>query len=301
MPFLKWTIFDTNKGNVIWSPFEDREKGLSAIIPLTLNGNLADSDFRETHAEEATLAYLDRLNMLYVALTRAEDVFVGFIPYKEKIGSQNSMEIQLQQLVQSHIETGTDLSLNSHYDSESKVFEFGDWPESQIKTIVPHKSPALRWAYKNWAEVVTVKKYAVDFSMDGMEHRKKQKFGLIVHEILELSADKASALQNLQSFYFEGRLNEVEKQLVESQLEKLFTDTLFASWFGKSGILLAEQGILLPGGKQKRPDRIILNDGEAMIVDFKTGEAQSRYANQVREYMELVTELSQKPTKGYLC
>ncbi|WP_339699464.1 UvrD-helicase domain-containing protein [Algoriphagus aquimarinus] len=301
MPFLKWTIFDTNKGNVVWSPFEDREKGLSAVIPLTLGGDLANSDFSATYAEEATMAYLDSLNMLYVALTRAEDVFVGFIPYKEKIGSQNSMEVQLQQLVQSHTDPESNLSLISHYDSESKVFEFGDWPESQVKTLNPKKCPELRWAYKNWSEVLTLKKYAVDFSMEGMEQRKKQKFGLIVHEILELSANKASALQNLQSFYFEGRLNEEEKQLVERQLEHLFTDSLFASWFGTKGILLAEQGILLPGGKQKRPDRIILNENEALIVDFKTGEAQSRYANQVREYMSLVATLSQKPTKGYLC
>ncbi|MEB2777609.1 UvrD-helicase domain-containing protein [Algoriphagus sp. D3-2-R+10] len=301
MPFLKWTIFDTNKGNVVWSPFEDREKGLSAIIPLTLNGNLADSDFRDTYTEEATMAYLDSLNMLYVALTRAEDVFFGFLPYKEKIGSQNSMEVQIQQLIQAPQFSESEMSLTSYYDPESKIFEYGDWPESQLKIIEVKKSSELRWAYKNWSEVLTLKKYAVDFSLEGMEQRKKQKFGLIVHEILELSADKIAALQNLQTFYYEGRLNEEEKQLVERQLEHLFIDPLFASWFGIKGILLAEQGILLPGGKQKRPDRIILNESEALIVDFKTGEAQSRYANQVREYMELVSKLSHKPTKGYLC
>lgn len=301
MPFLKWTIFDIGKGNVVWSPFEDREKGLSAIIPLTLTSDLANSDFSDTYTEEATMAYLDSLNMLYVALTRAEDVFFGFIPYKEKIGSQNSIEIQLQQFIQSHTDPASELSLPSYYDQESKVFEFGDWPENQDKTSIPSKSPELRWAYKNWSEVLTLKKYAVDFSIEGIEQRKKQLFGLIVHEILELSADKVAAMQNLQAFYFDGRLNEEEKQLVEKQLDHLFTNPLFASWFGTSGILLAEQGILLPGGKQKRPDRIILKDTEALIVDFKTGEAQSRYANQVREYMELVSKLSQKQAKGYLC
>lgn len=301
MPFLKWTIFDTVKGNVVWSPFEDREKGLSAIIPLTLNGNLADSDFRETYAGEAIMAYLDSLNMLYVALTRAEDVFIGYVPYKEKIGSKNYIEVQLQQLVQSQQSPEGSLDLLSYYDRESKIFEYGDWPANQIKVPAPQKSPELRWAYKNWSEVLTLKKYAVDFSPEGMKQRKKQKFGLIVHEILELSADRAAALQNLQTFYFEGRLNEAEKQLVEKQLDHLFTNPVFASWFGTKGILLAEQGILLPGGRQKRPDRIILNEREAVIVDFKTGEAQSRYADQVREYMALVSNLSQKPAKGYLC
>lgn len=301
MPFLKWTIFDTNKGNVVWSPFEDREKGLSAIIPLTLNSGLANSDFRETHAEEATMAYLDSLNMLYVALTRAEDVFIGYVPYKEKIGSQNSMEVQLQQLIQSHTDPDASLSLLSYYDPESKVFEYGNWPDNQVKNLVPHQSPELRWSYKNWSEVLSLKKYAVDFSVEGIAQRKKQKFGLMVHEILELSSDKPAALQNLQAFYFEGRLNEAEKQLVQSQLEHLFKDPVFASWFGTEGVLLSEQGILLPGGKQKRPDRIILNETVAVIVDFKTGEAQSRYATQVREYMSLVSSLSQKPTRGYLC
>ncbi|MEN2281068.1 UvrD-helicase domain-containing protein [Algoriphagus sp. SE2] len=301
IPFLKWTIFDTTKDNVVWSPFEDHEKGLSAIIPLTLNGNLADSDFRETYAEEATMAYLDSLNMLYVALTRAEDVFYGYVPFKENIGSQNYIDVQLQQLVQSQPNSDESLSLTSFFDLESKIFEIGDWPDSQVKAIYPKKSPELRWAYKNWSELLRLKKYAVDFSEEGIEQRKKQNFGLIVHEILELSVNKDAAMQNLQAFYFEGRLNEVEKQLVESQLEKLFKDSLFASWFGKSGILLAEQGILLPGGKQKRPDRIIMKDKEAMIVDFKTGEAHSRYADQVREYMGLVSKLAQKPVKGYLC
>src|SRR5690606_15090237 len=157
-------------------------------------------------------AYLDSLNMLYVALTRAEDVFYGYIPYKEKIGSQNSMEIQLQQLIQSSTATDSELSLLSFYDSESKTFDFGDCPENQVKTLQPAKSPELRWAYKNWSELLKLKKYAVDFSVEGMDQRKKQKFGLLVHEILELSADKEAAMQNLQSFYFEGRLSVQEKE-----------------------------------------------------------------------------------------
>lgn len=301
MPFLKWTIMESNKGNVVWSPFVDAEKGLSAIIPLTLNKTLADSDFKDTYAEEATMAYLDSLNMLYVALTRAEDVFYAFIPYREKIGSRNYIEVQLQQLIQTPRGDSSAINLESYYDPESKIFDFGDWPNKSKEENASTKEAALRWDYKNWSELLKVKQYAVDFSAEGMEQRSKQKFGLIVHEILELSIDRAAALQNLQTFYFDGRLNEQEKQLVEAQLDKLFGNPLFASWFGTDGVLLAEQGILLPSGKQKRPDRIILKEEEALVIDFKTGEANSRYARQVQEYMELVFDLSQKPTKGYLC
>ena len=301
MPFLKWTIFDTSKGNVVWAPFEDREKNLAAVIPLTLGGNLAQSAFHQIYSEEAILAYLDSLNMIYVALTRAEDVFWGLVPYKEKIGSQNSLEVHLQQILENGIEADEGLSLSTYFNEETKVFELGDWPTKMPEKQEMLPAPTLRWAYKNWSNLLRVKKYAVDFSQEGMEQRRKRNFGLLVHEILEKSANAEAAKTHLQAFYFEGRLSEAEKEEVENQLQALFADPVFADWFEGEGILLAEQGILLPGGKQKRPDRIILRDKESIIVDFKTGEELEKYGNQVREYMTLVQKLTQKPVKGYLC
>lgn len=301
MPFLKWTIFDTNKGNVIWSPFEDRETNLAAIIPLTLGGKLSKSAFHQIYSDEAILAYLDSLNMIYVALTRAEDVFWGVVPYKEKIESRNMLEVHLQQVLEFGIETVEGVSLSTFFNPETKVFELGDWPVEKPEKPELLPVPTLRWAYQNWSELLEVKKYAVDFSSEGLEQRKKRNFGLLVHEILEKSINLEAAKTNLQAFYFEGRLSESEKSEVENQLKDLFSNPVFGDWFQGEGILLAEQGILLPGGKQKRPDRIILRPTESIIVDFKTGEEQERYGLQVRDYMDLVQKLTQKPVKGYLC
>ncbi|MCH7398365.1 UvrD-helicase domain-containing protein [Belliella sp. DSM 107340] len=301
MPFLKWDIFDLKKSNVVWSPFEDREKGIAAIIPLTLNATLAKSDFHETYSEEAILAYMDSLNMIYVALTRAEEVFLGIAPFTKKINSLNNVQVQLQQLLSSSIDKDGKLSLSEYFDNESKVFEIGNWPVATQKEPKEIKTPNLRWAYQNWTQLLEVKKYAVDFSLEGMEQRKKRNFGLMVHEILEISKSKDEALVNLSAFYFDGRLTEEEKKEVELQLEGLFSNSLFASWFDTEGLLLAEQGILLPGGRQKRPDRIIVGENQCMVVDFKTGEAYKKHQTQVREYMELVNKLSGKPAKGYLC
>lgn len=301
MPFLKWTIFDTGKGNVVWSPFEDKEKHFSAIIPLTLNSNLAKSDFNSTYAEEAVMAYLDSLNMIYVALTRAEEVFWGMVPYKSEIKNLNYLQAHLQLLLSSSVDTLGELSLSEYFDPENKVFELGDWPSNtkvQSKEgVVPH----LRWAYQNWTNLLEVRKYAVDFSKEGLEQRKKRNFGLLVHEILEKSGSLQEAKLLLKNLYFEGRLTQEESSVVEEQIEALFKQELFASWFDPNNTLLTEQGILLPGGKQKRPDKIILKEHEAVVVDFKTGEEYSKYEMQVRGYMNLVKGLSGKTTKGYLC
>lgn len=303
MPFLKWTIFDTGKGNVVWSPFEDSQKKLSAIIPLTLNSKLAKSDFHETYSEEATLAYLDSLNMIYVALTRAEEVIWGFVPFKEikRDTSHNNLEIHLQQILSGSLDYEGELSLADFFDAETKVFDFGDWPKMGYKKKEAMPIPQLRWSYQNWTELLKVKQYAVDFSAEGLAQRKKQNFGLLVHEILEKSGTLADCKSILQAFYFEGRISEEERLQVENQLDVLFANPLFASWFDTEGVLLAEQGILLPGGKQKRPDRIILKESEAIIVDFKTGEIYEKYEKQVLEYMDLVGHLAAKPVRGFIC
>jgi len=239
--------------------------------------------------------------MIYVALTRAEDVFWGLVPYKEKITSRNMLDVHLQQVLESGIETEDGLSLSAHFNPETKVFELGDWPTEKPEKPELLPVPTLRWAYQNWSELLQVKKYAVDFSPEGLEQRKKRNFGLLVHEILEKSVNLEAAKSNLQAFYFEGRLSEPEKVEVENQLKDLFSDPVFGDWFEGEGVLLAEQGILLPGGKQKRPDRIILRETESIIVDFKTGEELEKYGKQVRDYMDLVQKLTQKPVKGYLC
>jgi ATP-dependent exoDNAse (exonuclease V) beta subunit len=303
MPFLKWTIFDLKKDNVIWSPFEDQEKGMNAIIPLSLNSKLAKSDFRETYAEEAIMAYLDSLNMVYVALTRAEEVIWGLIPYKEikKETSMNYLEIHLQQLLGSFMQDSDQISFSGSYNPESKIFDFGDWPKIEKDNKASKEIPELRWAYQNWSELLEVKRYATDFSVEGLLQRQKRDYGLLVHEILEKSRTLSDTKNHLQAFFFEGRLSEAEKSEVEKQLDKLFSNPLFASWFEGEGLLMAEQGILLPDGTQKRPDRIILKEHEAIIVDFKTGEEYEKHSRQVKEYMDLVKGLTKKEVKGYLC
>ena len=57
----------------------------------------------------------------------------------------------------------------------------------------------------------------------------------------------------------------------------------------------------MPGGTQKRPDRILIAKDEALVIDFKTGVKRESHELQVREYMALVATLTQLPVKGFLC
>ena len=300
MPFLQWTIFDVTKDNVIWSSFIG--EGLpQTVVPLSLKKELANSAFSDTYGYEVVMAYLDALNMLYVALTRAEEVFWALAPYKpfKKDQSLNYLAINLQRLFESGTFPAGQLKLNEYYQNENRLLEVGDWPEGKVMVADTKMPLGLRWEYKNWKELLQVKKYAGDFTEGPVLN--KRSFGLLIHEVLEHSKTLDEAYLNLESYYFDGRINDEERKEVAQQLESLFNNELFSSWFESEGVLLAEQGILLPGGKHKRPDRVVLEDTHATIIDFKTGEERSHYESQVKEYMTLVQGLTQKPVLGYLC
>ena len=123
---------------------------------------------------------------------------------------------------------------------------------------------------------------------------------MVIHHILERmsSLDELEGL--VQEAYFEGKLDREELVEVNRLFERLIAQSPIKDWYADGLRVFTEQGILLPGGAVKRPDRIILKDDRAILIDFKTGKAKNFHESQLREYMVLVGELTQKPTEGYL-
>lgn len=301
MPFLNWDIFDSRKTNVVWAPFQMKQLQDPIIVPLSLNGLLAQSDFSEVYTEEAVMAYLDSLNMVYVALTRAEEVFWAMSSWDKKGENVNKLEVHFQQIFKTSNNSFWKSLASGSFEENDFCFELGHWPDMQLAKGPELVIPKLRWNYQQWHHLLKVKKYAVDFSQEGIDQRKRRDFGLLIHEILEKSKDYHEMMSYLESFMFEGRISAEEQEQIANQLNGLFENALFKSWFESGAVYLPEQGILLPGGKQKRPDRVILEGEKAIVVDFKTGEKLPNYEKQVKEYVELVSGLTSMHTVGYLC
>lgn len=304
MPFLDWKIVSSGlQAPVIWSPFE-AENGLKTIVPLTHGSTLKDSYFSKAYEDEVKLAYLDSLNMLYVGFTRAEEVVWGYSNFtnsKSSGVSQKSTGNVLFNLFSSNFQI-SEFSSNQRWDKEKLVFEAGEWAALKKGETQPSfVQKQLRWETQDWRSKLKTKTIAWDFSENGLQARAQRKLGVIVHELLAASQTQEEAIRLLQQYTFEGRIDQETANDVTDQLKKLFEIPEFQSWFGGDYLTLAEQGILLPGGNQKRPDRVLISDQEVIVVDFKTGEKYSSHPKQVKEYMDLVHQLSQKPVKGFLC
>ncbi|UJP63343.1 UvrD-helicase domain-containing protein [Mongoliitalea daihaiensis] len=302
MPYLNWTILPPySLAPILWATYE--HKGIPTIAPIKQEKSLMDTLFAELYTQEVKLAYMDTLNMLYVAFTRAEDMLWGFAEYssnKDGIVQTKSTGGVLKNLLEHMGKHGAAEEMD--WDAEQECFVWGSMEgishRSEIKTIQP---PLVRWEFRDWNELLNPKEYAWDFSPQGVDDRSQRRIGVLVHEILEHSNRLEDALGLVQSYAFEGRFTSEVQQEVEQQLRELFALPQLQAWFGEGYQSLAEQGILIPQGGQKRPDRIFISAEEALVVDFKTGAQKTQHLEQVSSYMSLVASIVQKPVKGYVC
>jgi ATP-dependent exoDNAse (exonuclease V) beta subunit len=138
------------------------------------------------------------------------------------------------------------------------------------------------------------------FSTGEKEIREKINYGKLMHEIFEGIKTTADIKNSVRKLVLEGKLTEAESEGLEKRVEYLIASSQVAEWFMPGNEILTEAGILLPSGSTKRPDRVILKNGKAMIIDFKFGDESARYIDQVNQYRQLMSEMGYSNIEAFI-
>jgi len=296
LPFLSWNLDHiASKQPVMWvkpstSPFDDL-----GIVPVKYTRELSNTIFSNDYKTEKYSVYLDNINLLYVALTRAKDAIYGFSVYNPRSESSIAMVLKNAITLNTRVPSESGLNLNSHYNSEKRLFEYGEIPEN-ISKVVDNKSIiASEYSVSNELESLKLKLHGENyFSSDKIEVQKKINYGKLMHEVFEgvnTPADIPSAIKKL---VLDGKLPEEESLEMEKKVYSLISTPQVADWFLPGNIVMTEAGILLPSGNIRRPDRVIFKDGRTIIIDFKFGEENAHYAEQVEQYRRLLVDMGYK-------
>ena len=87
-------------------------------------------------------------------------------------------------------------------------------------------------------------------------------------------------------------------------LARRFENPQVASWFAPGWTLFNECSIIsvTPEGEVRklRPDRVMTDGRQMIVVDFKFGRRNQEYHDQVKQYMDLLCQMGHTNVKGYL-
>jgi ATP-dependent helicase/nuclease subunit A len=306
LPFLDWNLDHISSNQpVLWvkpssPPFNDL-----GIVPVRYTKELLETVFAKEYKEEKYSVYIDNINLLYVAFTRAKDAIYGFSVDNPR--SKSSVARVLKDAVTLNAEfpensnLNLNLNLSSCYNIEKRILEIGEIPENKSVTTDSSNLTSLKYSVSGEVESLKLKLHGENyFSSEKIDVRQKINYGKLMHEVFEGIATLADIAPAVRKLVLEGKLTEEESIDIEKRINSLINIPQVSEWFLPGNKAITEAGILLPAGTTRRPDRVIFKDGKTIIIDFKFGEENPHYVEQVREYSRLLKDMGYKDTDAFI-
>ena len=302
LPFLSWNLDHLpSKQPVLWvkpgiAPFNEL-----GIVPVKYGKDLDSTIFAEYYKEEKYSVYLDNINLLYVAFTRARDVLYGFSVDNPK--SENTIGGVLKNALTLIPEDngGTEFILRSHYSEENRVFEYGEIPLNKSEIKGKENLISSKYSVSQTMESLKLKLHGENyFSSESQAIRKRINYGKLMHEIFEGINTPADISVAVRKLVLEGKLAEEESAGIEKRVNEMISKPQVLDWFMPDNQVLKEAGILLPTGVTRRPDRVILKNKKTTIIDFKFGAENSHYSEQVNQYRNLLLDMGYQNIEAFI-
>ena len=128
--------------------------------------------------------------------------------------------------------------------------------------------------------------------------------GQLLHNLFSVIRTTDDVPPAIERLRFEGIIESAQQ---EEQIRKLtewaLKHPLVKEWYSgrwelynECAIIYREKGVL----QTRRPDRVMMKDGEVIVVDFKFGKKRKAYNKQVKEYMDLLSDMGYEHIRGYL-
>jgi len=302
LPFLSWNLdYKIFHSNILWAipgypPFNKL-----GIVPVRYKSELAETIFEDQYFEEKYSAYLDNINLLYVAFTRAVNALIGFAPDQPRAENRIAAVIKDAITFKGNHPDGSDTFLHDHYDPITRIFEFGLLPQVHFDREIPGGLRISNYPVNDNAGSLKLKLHWEDyFNADKSGARERITYGKIMHEIFSeiITSDDVQAA--LLKKVIEGGINESERVRITEKINNLINQPVTRNWFDKGNIVLNEASVLMPDSTTRRPDRVIIKEGRATIIDFKFGEESQGYLNQIRQYRKILAAMDYDVAEAYI-
>ncbi len=299
IPFCNWQIDDT-KERILWCQPSQAPFDKISPVPVRYSKELANTIFDFEYYDEKIHTYIDNLNILYVAFTRAEKELYAFAPKPKKENEIKNISTLLWNTVQANTTKEGLLNNWEFFQAENITFDVGAeyLPMKKQKDSKTKEMPAVQLVSIPFNDRLRLRlnnKYF--FAEDG-----QREFGNLMHEIVS-NITLASDLTTVLDTYVEnGEITSSEREKIEEDIQHFFNLEEVKDWYSGSFRILNEVDILMPNGNFIRPDRVMFKDGKATVIDYKFGESEEKkYEKQVANYIHQIRKIGYENVDGYLC
>jgi ATP-dependent exoDNAse (exonuclease V) beta subunit len=285
IPFCDWKLAGMSNTS-FWVSMDETPYADLKSIPLQFSSKLKGSSVTKYYLEELLMNYMDALNSLYVATTRAKDyIYISFASKKKPslsdVGDavfsayandfQNSDEVQIGTFSDKgdEIKSFDALNLNA-YPTTNRLEEVYEETENRPQ------------------------KYIDNFTKSGI---KGSNLHLILAEVNK-TEEINIVVENL---VLEGLIAENEMSDYINQVTEVLAHPELSALLSQNANQINEKSIIGIDGKPYRPDKLVFNGKQVSIIDYKfTAEESESHVKQITNYKNLIEAMGYENVKPYL-
>ena len=308
IPFCDWKTENETNNQLVWCSPREKPYNHLGLVPVNYSPLMAESVYREDYLEERLQLWVDNLNLLYVAFTRAGKNLMVWSRQGQKGTMAELLGHALPRLATGGV---------GNWDEEAGRYELGTpcaSEERTEKTVTnrlaqrAEKCPVGMQSLKHDVEFRQSNRSA-DFIAGVDEEESEQRFidrGRLLHTLFSAIRTEADIEEAISKLVFEGVIGRQETEVEIRELtQRAFALPQVKEWydgtwrlFNECDIIWMENGTLC----NRRPDRVMMKDGRLVVVDFKFGKPSKKYNQQVKDYMQLLVRMGYEPEQmeGYL-
>lgn len=328
LPFCDWKMENETYNHMLWCRINEADADKEPfceldLTPVNYSSAMAESYFSDSYREERLQLWVDNLNLLYVAFTRACKNLIVWCKDEQK----DTVSKLLRELIDcmKEIKMTCNMTELDEEDEENKeendepiVYEYGEICISgeKKKSDSTNRLVAI-------PDAVNVKIESLETEIDFKQSNRSADFirgdedeeenlrsqyirqGQLLHTLFASIDTKEDLTAAIERLLFEGVIESAEKaQEIYEIAEKALNLDEVKDWYSGEWTLYNECSIIYNDEQGKmqtrRPDRVMMKGNEVVVVDFKFGKKKPEYSTQVREYMSLLSEMGYTDIKGYI-
>ena len=323
IPFCDWELEKTN-GITIWCSGDDKEKpyGELPLIPVDYSSKMLGTVFEDDYKEEHLQNTVDNMNLLYVAFTRAgKNLFITGKKYKEKTKGKSERSHIIQYIIEELAKELPGAIIDDAGDDGPISFEFGTLSncEERVEKGKATENP-FELSPKTHKLKIETFPHPVSFRQSNKSHdfikgedidpsdaRRYIKVGNVLHQLFSTILTEADIEPRLKELEQAGIIynDDITSRELQNKISCALSNEKVKNWFSPRWKLFNECTILDYDKEtgdvyEHRPDRVMTDGKEMIVVDFKFGKPRDEYHEQVQRYMRLLMRMGYKQVSGYI-
>ena len=289
-PFANWKE-DLGHENKWFSvpDFSSSKSSSITLLPIKKEFEKWPPPFPDQYTQHKRKIILDNINLLYVALTRAEDRM--YIYPNSDFRRGNTYKYFTDYF-------GFPSKLDAIVKDDTSFF-LGEKTKKNVSEIHEETARSTHFISHSWRNRLKIKKNYL-FNKD-IKKQYSINRGNLIHDIMSDINVQSDVCEVIDKYMKKGLLSADGFSQINIQINNVLNHPQIKHLFKSDVKVFSEYNILSKSGEVFRPDRVILHSKELVsLIDYKTGEQRKSDYIQMQKYEKVLLEMGFQKVEKYL-